>query len=59
MAVSWDSQTDTIYEIESSLDMESWKVEAEGIEGNGERLTHFFLRAGKESYYRVREKASE
>ena len=55
MAVSWDSQSGKIYEIQSSTDLENWVIEAEGIEGTSETSTTFFLRTTSEIYYRVAE----
>ena len=39
----------------SIIDMETWEVAVDAIEGTGERLTHCFIREDAEIYYRVEE----
>ncbi|MEZ5328117.1 MAG: hypothetical protein R3F19_23995 [Verrucomicrobiales bacterium] len=55
MAIRWDSQLGQTYEVQSSPDLENWTTEAEGVEGTGELMTHFFIREAREMYYRVLE----
>ena len=54
-AISWDSQADTTYAIQSSTDMQTWTMAVDAIEGTGERLTHFFTRSAPATFYRVEE----
>ncbi len=53
VVVSWDSQSDTTYQIHRSMDMENWELAVNNIEGTGERLTHCFIREETEVFYRV------
>ncbi len=53
VVVSWDSQSDRVYQIHRSADMNHWEVAIESIEGTGERLMHCFVREETEVFYRV------
>ncbi|MEZ5328110.1 MAG: hypothetical protein R3F19_23960 [Verrucomicrobiales bacterium] len=55
LAVTWDSEAAKTYQIHRSTDMETWEVAIDAIQGTGERMTHFFIREARESYYRVLE----
>ena len=55
VAVSWNSQSDTIYQIHRSSDMETWEVAIDNITGTGERMIQCFLRGETEVFYRVAE----
>ena len=55
MAIRWESQAGQIYDVQSSPDLQNWTTEAENVEGTGETMTHFFIRDGREMYFRVLE----
>ena len=55
VAISWDSQSDTTYQIHSSVDMETWDLAIDHIAGTGERMMQCFLREDTEEFYRVEE----